>query len=153
VIGVRGGKLGQSISITLLTSLENNSPVYFTVREKSNSQADFLEFLCNAIDAGFLEDGDYLILDNSSVHTGNEYFDALIYLLDSIGISLIYLPKYSPEFNPCELVFAQIKNRLRNYRKNEDLYWELCIALAHVSIDNVISYYYRCCHEIIVGNK
>ena len=37
-------------------------------------------------------------------------------LLISVGVKFIRLPVYSPEFNPCELVFNYIKSKI--YRKS-----------------------------------
>jgi len=59
-----------------------------------------------AISSEYLEPGDTLILDNCAVHGGLETFDIFLDLLELHDIKLVYLLAYSPEFNPCELVFA-----------------------------------------------
>jgi len=65
--------------------------------------------------------GDYLVINNASVHGGEESIDIFIDLLEANGIKLIYLPKYSPELNPCELVFNFIKRKIHYvYTNNVD---------------------------------
>ena len=51
---------------------------------------------------------DIVVLDNCAIrHYEGVY--AFSEWLDSIGIDVVYLPVYSPEFNPCELVFNKLK--------------------------------------------
>ena len=35
-------------------------------------------------------------------------------MVESVGANVIYLPPYSPDFNPIETVISQIKSDLRN---------------------------------------
>jgi len=42
--------------------------------------------------------------------------DILHIVLEFFGVHLIFLPAYSPELNPCELVFNVVKAHVRNYR-------------------------------------
>ena len=62
---------------------------------------------------GTLTTGDYLIVDNASVHGGMDSIDLLLDFLEEHGVSLVYLPAYSPELNPCENVFCMLKTHLR----------------------------------------
>ena len=52
-----------------------------------------------------------LIMDNCSVHHVQEIQD----LLASVGIPLIYLPPYSPDYNPLEEAFSFIKKYLKQH--------------------------------------
>lgn len=51
------------------------------------------------------------ILDNCSIHTADDVFGAVVALLERYGVRMIRLPKYSPELNPCEPVWAQVSNQ------------------------------------------
>jgi transposase len=94
---------------------------------------------------GFLERGDILVCDNAPVHKGVDSLPKLSRFLAAKGIQLWFLPKYSPELNPCELVFAQVKNWLRRHRNhNEKFYVDLARAFSNVSLDNMQNYYRRC---------
>ena len=53
--------------------------------------------------------GDIVIMDNLNSHKGK----AVRRLIRSAGAKLIFLPKYSPDLNPIEQVFAKLKHLLR----------------------------------------
>src|SRR6202023_2439368 len=56
-----------------------------------------------------LAPGDIVILDNLGSHKGK----AVRRLIRSAGAKLFFLPKYSPDLNPIEQVFAKLKHLLR----------------------------------------
>ena len=53
--------------------------------------------------------GQIVILDNLAVHKSPRARR----LIEEAGCELRFLPSYSPDFNPIELAFAKIKQRLR----------------------------------------
>jgi transposase len=56
-----------------------------------------------------LRPGDIVIMDNLGSHKGK----AVRRLIRAAGARLIFLPKYSPDLNPIEQVFAKLKHLLR----------------------------------------
>jgi transposase len=56
-----------------------------------------------------LRPGQVVVLDNLSVHKGAP----VRALVEAAGCRLLFLPAYSPDFNPIELAFAKLKERLR----------------------------------------
>jgi transposase len=56
-----------------------------------------------------LRQGDIVIMDNLGSHKGK----AVRALIRSAGAKLFFLPKYSPDLNPIEQVFAKLKHLLR----------------------------------------
>jgi transposase len=56
-----------------------------------------------------LKPGDIVIMDNLGSHKGQ----AVRALIRSVGAKLFFLPKYSPDLNPIEQVFAKLKHLLR----------------------------------------
>ncbi len=56
-----------------------------------------------------LRPGDIVIMDNLGSHKGK----AVRRLIRAAGAKLIFLPKYSPDLNPIEQVFAKLKHLLR----------------------------------------
>ena len=56
-----------------------------------------------------LKPGDVVIMDNLGSHKG----EAVCQAIRSAGAKLFFLPKYSPELNPIEQVFAKLKHLLR----------------------------------------
>src|SRR5215472_13174505 len=56
-----------------------------------------------------LRPGDIVVLDNLGSHRSK----AVRQLIRSAGAKLFFLPKYSPDLNPIEQVFAKLKHLLR----------------------------------------
>ena len=56
-----------------------------------------------------LRPDDVVIMDNLSSHQGPRVDDRI----KSAGARLLFLPPYSPDFNPIEQVFAKLKALLR----------------------------------------
>ena len=56
-----------------------------------------------------LKPGDLVIMDNLGSHKG----EAVRQAIRAAGAKLIFLPKYSPDLNPIEQVFAKLKHLLR----------------------------------------
>jgi transposase len=56
-----------------------------------------------------LKRGDLVVMDNLSSHKG----PAVRALIRAAGARLLYLPPYSPDFNPIEKAFAKLKAGLR----------------------------------------
>jgi len=56
-----------------------------------------------------LSAGDVVIMDNLGSHKGK----AVRRLIRSVGAKLFFLPRYSPDLNPIEQVFAKLKTLLR----------------------------------------
>jgi transposase len=52
------------------------------------------------------------VCDNACIHGAAATFEVLIGILEMAGIKIMYLPAYSPELNPVELVFMQVKRIL-----------------------------------------
>ena len=52
-----------------------------------------------------------LIMDNASIH----HSDAVTTLCREAGVLLIYLPPYSPDMNPIEEFFAQLKRFIKRH--------------------------------------
>jgi transposase len=59
-----------------------------------------------------MKKGDTLVLDNSSVHKVRGVLDPLVLL----GVKIVFLPVYSPDFNPIELVWSKVKAYLRKVK-------------------------------------
>ena len=78
------------------------------------------------------------------VHKGAE-IEALI---QGAGARLIYLPPYSPEFNPIENCWSKIKSLLRSMgaRSYPSLAQAIQEAFAQVSLEDIRSWFTHCCY-------
>jgi transposase len=56
-----------------------------------------------------LQSGDIVVMDNLSSHKSQ----AVRQIIEAAGAKLLYLPPYSPDFNPIEQAFAKLKAHLR----------------------------------------
>jgi len=65
-----------------------------------------------------------LIIDNATHHRKNAIYD----IADEYGFRVIFLPPYSPDLNPIEKIWANIKRRLRLHMHEFATFWE---ALSH----------------------
>jgi len=89
-----------------------------------------------------LSSDDVLLLDNSSVHTSKLVLDTL----SECGIKYLFLPPYSPDFNPIELLWAFMKSILRKLkaRTHDKLDDAIKIALDSVSVDSIANWFNHC---------
>jgi len=89
----------------------------------------FVEYLrvCLAPTLGV---GDVLVLDNSSVHTSK----LVLEVLEELKIEVLFLPVYSPDFNPVEFMWAYLKGVLRKLKARTE---EALIDAAVTSLDCV----------------
>ena len=115
----------QAIGIDAQRSLLHKSRGRFTAPVLFEGACDALAFnawlenvLCPLLDASHV-----VILDNASFHKSQQT-EALI---AACGASLLFLPPYSPELNPIERDFANIKRK-----------WEYN---AEASIDEIVKMY------------
>ncbi len=73
-----------------------------------------------------LRPGDIVVMDNLGSHKGK----VVRQLIRSVGAKLFFLPKYSPDLNPIEQVFAKLKHLLRKAAaRTADA---VCAAIAQV---------------------
>lgn len=86
-----------------------------------------------------LEPGQIVIMDNLPAHKVTGVADAI----EAVGAELVYLPPYSPDFNPIEMSFAQIKSHVRRgkWRNVEDLWLAIGNAAADVTTKQAKNYF------------
>lgn len=96
-----------------------------------------------------LRPGDVVILDNLSSHKG----DKARRLIESRGARLEFLPPYSPDLNPIEMVFAKIKQKLRSLacRTVDALWSSMQSVLDTVSPSDAANCFRHCGYTLQVG--
>jgi transposase len=73
-----------------------------------------------------LSPGDIVIMDNLGSHKGSKVRAAI----EAVGARLLYLPPYSPDFNPIENAFSKLKALLRKAaERTVDALWDRIGAL------------------------
>jgi transposase len=86
-----------------------------------------------------LEPDDVVIMDNLSAHKVTGVRQAI----EKAGASLLYLPPYSPDFNPIEMAFSKLKAILRKAaaRSMDDLWQVIAEALDEFSQQDCTNYF------------
>ena len=88
--------------------------------------------------------GDILVVDNARIHFSDESKEPISQMLELAGVRLVFLPAYSPELNPCELVFSHVKRAMEVGRTPEDMWIEALELFAKVTFDEMDSWYKHC---------
>lgn len=91
----------------------------------------FATYIENSL-APAMKKGDTLILDNCSVHKVKNVLQPLI----DKGINVMFLPPYSPDFNPIELAWSKMKSYLRKVKARDAVHLVNAIGEAFDTISN-----------------
>jgi len=109
VIGEReGGKRGRTSVIAALNGKDINAPMMYS--DTMNGEL-FMHWLENFL-VPSLKKGQVVIIDNASLHKVRLVKETI----EEAGCSLMYLPPYSPDFNPIENYWAVMKSHIRKIR-------------------------------------
>jgi transposase len=95
-------------TITLVAGLRHRGIVAPFVLEGAMTGPLFLAYVQQCL-APTLKRGDIIVMDNLPVHKVAGVAEAI----EAVGATLLYLPPYSPDFNPIEQAFSKIKAHLR----------------------------------------
>lgn len=111
--------------------------------EKSMKSNDFLEFIQVEL-APQLKAGDIVVMDNLNSHHRTE----VKAIIESVGARVEYLPVYSPEFNPIEMMWSQIKSFVRKIRTKtiESLIKTIEIAVSLIPSQFLNNGFTKCCY-------
>jgi len=93
-----------------------------------------------------LQVGDVVVMDNLSAHKVDGVGD----LITARGAELLYLPPYSPDFNPIEQCWSKVKQILRSLkaRTAETLEQAVAQALAAITPANAQAWFAHCGYGI-----
>jgi transposase len=86
-----------------------------------------------------LKEGQIVVMDNLGAHRPKRIRE----LIEQQGCELLYLPAYSPDYNPIEEAFAKIKNLLRKAtaRSKEALVEAIGAALSAITAEDVRGFF------------
>jgi transposase len=123
---------------TLLASITLSGMGQTMAVEGSTDRGVFDAYVEHAL-VPTLEAGQVVIMDNLPAHKPKRVKE----LIESRGCELVYLPAYSPDFNPIEEAFSKIKGMVRRAgaRTKEALVEVLGEALSAVSAQDARGYF------------
>jgi len=89
-----------------------------------------------------LRPGDVVIMDNLSSHKRQRTRE----LIEAAGAELLFLPPYSPDLNPIEMIFAKIKHLLRSLacRTRQALWQAMQSVLDQVTATDAANCFRHC---------
>lgn len=140
----------------MLPAISLDGILHLEVVEKAITGADFRRFV-----EGLLPrmnewplPNSVLVVDNASIHK----VAGIREMIEERGARLLFLPPYSPDFNPIELAFSTIKQWLRTNRDhiNQEIeteegsiynaFWE---GVHSVTVENAKGWYKHCGYNIV----
>ena len=68
-----------------------------------------------------LEFGQVVVMDNASFHKSQKTQE----LIESVGCRVVFLPPYSPDYNPIEKFWANMKRWIKSHNKNNKILFSL----------------------------
>ena len=92
--------------------------------------------------------GQVVVMDNLSAHKGERVRE----LIEGKGCELLYLPPYSPDFNPIEQAFSKLKSYLRDAcaRSRQMLMEVIGQALSTISASDAEGFFEHCGYRAVV---
>jgi transposase len=95
-----------------------------------------------------LRRGQVLVMDNLSAHKG----ERVRVLIEQRGCEILYLPSYSPDFNPIEEAFSKIKGFLRKVeaRSREALLEAIGSAISAITNQDAHGFFEHCGYRAMV---
>ena len=99
---------GHYKTTTVTAALRTTGLTATTLFDGATNGARFRAYVSDTL-VPVLRRGDTVVLDNLNVHKVAGVREAI----EAAGARLLYLPPYSPDFNPIEQAFAKLKHLLR----------------------------------------
>lgn len=104
--------------------------------------ADIFEAFVEQVLVPELRPGDVVVMDNLSSHKRQRTRE----LIEVAGAELVFLPPYSPDLNPIEMIFSKVKNLLRSLacRTVETLWASMQTVLDRVTPNDAANCFKHC---------
>ena len=147
----RGQRIGEATpaghwhTLTLLGAMTLQGMLASMTIESATDGDVFLAFLEQAL-CPRLQPGQVVILDNLSAHK----VAGVRELVEARGARLVYLPPYSPDFNPIEQAWSKIKHQLRSAKARlaEALEQAAAEAISSITADNAVAWFRHCGYRV-----
>ena len=122
---------------TVIAGLRTSGPTAIALLDGPVTGERFRAYVTDTL-VPTLRRGDTVVLDNLGAHKVSDVREAI----EAAGARLLYLPPYSPDFNPIEQAFAKLKALLRSAaaRTVSDLWQAIRQAFACFSPEECRNY-------------
>lgn len=131
---------------TMISSVRSDgTSACMTIEGATNTEV-FRAYVCEVL-VPTLRPGDIVVMDNLGAHK-NENTLALI---QQAGAEVRFLPAYSPDLNPIEMMWSKVKALLRkaSARTHPDLLAAIAAALSAVTQQDALGWFAACGYSFI----
>lgn len=127
---------------SLLLGMCSDGSLHHDLCHGSVNRVRFLEFIENLP----YPSGTIILLDNCSIHHGEASRQAF----ERRGYIPLYLPPYSPQFQPVELCFSKIKHSYRQMYPwaSDDIRGDVNTSMEDVSSTDIVNWFDHCYTQI-----
>lgn len=135
-------------NVTLLSSIGKERGMGASLVVEGSTNGAVFETYLEEVLLPTLKRGQVVVMDNLSAHKG----ERVRQLIEGEGCELIYLPPYSPDFNPIEQAFSKLKSYLRAAcaRSREALMEVIGEALNTITASDALGYFEHCGYRSVV---
>jgi transposase len=128
-------------NITMIGALALRDMIAAFTFPGGNDRWAFLTYV-NRVLVPNLWEGAVVVMDNFSSHLVAGVREAI----ESVGARLIYLPTYSPDLSPIEMMWSKIKQRLRSIaaRTDDELDEAITEAFNSISQNDILNWFLEC---------
>jgi transposase len=130
---------------TLIAALDKSGIRCSTVVDGAINADIFAAFVQQVLLVS-LKPGDIVVMDNLSSHKCHRIRE----LIESVGAGVLYLPAYSPDFNPIEMAFSKLKQLMRSaaHRSKEALWNGMQPLLDQITTSDAAAFFRHCGYAI-----
>lgn len=133
--------LNKGTSTTILSSVRLDGGTVPMIFDGAVNRERFKEYLRECL-APTLRKGDVVIMDNLPCHK----VDGVKGIIEQAGATVLYLPPYSPDLNPIEMMWSKIKSFLRmvKARTLDSLLTAIPLAFSSIQISDIFGWFTAC---------
>ena len=128
---------------TILSSIRLNRETAYTTYQGGTTKDKFIDYLKNVL-APTLDKNDIVIMDNMRTHHAKDVQK----VVKELKMNVIFLPPYSPDFNPIEKMWSKIKSILRKLRSRTltELSESIKQAFSKITVSDCYGWFSHCIH-------
>jgi transposase len=128
-------------TISTIAAMSPQGIVAASSFDGATDEAIFRQFIAEAL-VPQLKPGQVVVMDNLACHKRPKIRE----LIEGCGARVLYLPPYSPDFNPIEMAISKIKTLLRKLARRtvDGLLTAISAALASITAADAIHYMLHC---------
>jgi transposase len=101
---------------------------------------------CEQVLRPTLKTGDVIVLDNLGAHRASQIEE----IAKECGARIIWLPPYSPDFSPIELMWSKVKAYLKKAkaRTQQELEKAIALSLKTITKSDCLNWFRHCGYEV-----